>query len=156
MGEHDRMRQEVAEVSGSLREVEIPSPVVGLKGVSSQIDGEFDVFEERENLGVPEGSALRPGRKITRRTGAWVAEAGGNEGELLWVVERFRRDAEPLAEVVAAAVAPGNAGLVSGLAGRLSNQEDSRGWVSAEQGFGTKRKSGGAHGARPRLFEDGE
>src|SRR3546814_1543033 len=86
---------------------------------SSDLEGQAEIRQERQQSRMPERRAFRPGRPVAARgLHARVAEAHGHDRDQILVVEGLTIEAEPVAQPIAAAVVPRDAGLVHPRPGR--------------------------------------
>jgi len=76
---------------------------------------------------MPEWSAFGAWRHVTAFAFARIAEPGGYDGDSRFVVELFTRQLQPEAESVAGGIIPRDARVVDLNAGRLADDEQSRG-----------------------------
>jgi len=67
-------------------------------------ESELQRFKRPQQLFTPGRCALRAWRKIAGLAGSRIAEAHGQDGHLLRVIENLSRHAQPIAEAVATRV----------------------------------------------------
>lgn len=99
---------------------------VVVQGVAADEDGELYVGHGLDESGVPFGGAFGAWGEVATLARAGVAEAHGDQGDEVGVVELFVGDVEPFAEALAGFVVPGDAGLVRDGAGGLADDHDAR------------------------------
>src|SRR3546814_13652907 len=97
-----------------------------------------------------------PARRAVAAVGvdARIAEAHRHDGDAALVVERLAPDLQPVAQAVARAVVPGNAGLVHAGAGCLADDQQFRAGRSAHHGARSQRQLRRAEPAGARFRDD--
>jgi len=107
----------------------------------------------REQLLVPQLGAFPARRQVAALSSAGVAVAHRHDRHARGVVEHLALDAEPAAQLVAAAVVPRYAGLVHREAGRLADDEQPRARAGLHHRPGAQRQ---VHRARTAGADLGE
>ena len=108
--------------------------------IHAREDREADVGEVGEDVREPDLAALLARREVAHPAFSGVAEADGYDGDARLVVEGIAVELHPGAERVAAAVVPGDAGVVDLRSGRLADDEQAGAGLHAKDGPWSERE----------------
>ena len=108
---------------------------VASRRVSSDKDRHLQVRHEGEQARVPLVGEVLARWQVTALASAREVEVHGDDGELARVIERVAVDTHPVAQPVAAAVIPHDAGLLGDASGRLADDHDATPRPRVEQRF---------------------
>ena len=135
---------------GALR----PTSEVVRLGVLTHQQGELPPGHLREQSLMPGRSALGTRRQIATASAPGPAEAHGQDGDGVGIIEGRAVDLQPLPEVVSRVIVPGKAGGVHLGAWRLADDHDAGAAAEAKNGPRVMGKMGRAEDACPCLREE--